>query len=218
MADYNEPIRKWLSQFGRNNKGRFRLPMPILWSVEIDPGESLMKTVGETLKKIKYKQELDSRIEDYMDTVHDNFSNILVAQEVTIPNESLIATNMGSANRGAYMPGQGIVERSDFLSRSATVNFLETHTDIVDDIFRPWIIALSVDGLINAKLKAPTMKVTQYGNDGKKRKQFTFKEIFPTNCEGYNMNYENTDFVVKTVTLAYKEYVIDHFNKEPKYG
>ena len=208
MADYSEPISKWLSRFGDNGNSRFRLPMPVLWSVEIDPG-TVESEVKSAIQKIKYRQEdTGALLEDYIDS-HNNFSNLLVAQEVTLPSESLIATNMGPNNRGAFMPGQGIVERNDFLSRSVTVNFLETHNDIVDEIFRPWIIALTVDGLINAKLKAPSMKVTEYGKNGKKRKQFVFKDVYPTNCEGYTMNYDNTDFIVKTVTLAYKEYVVN---------
>lgn len=210
MADYSEPINKWLSKFGDNGNRKLRLPMPVLWSVEIDPG-SVETEVKDVLQKIKYRQEINAKLEDYVDS-QENFSNILVAQEITLPSESLVATNMGPTNRGAFMPGQGIVERTDFLSRSVTVNFLETHTDAVDEIFRPWIIALTVDGLINAKLKAPTMKVVEYGKDGIKRKQYEFKEVYPTNCEGYNINYDSTEFIIKTVTFAYKEYLVNGYS------
>ncbi len=44
------------------------------------------------------------------------------------------------------MPGYGITERSDFLSRNISINFIETGVDIEAHLFRPWIIALGTTG------------------------------------------------------------------------
>ena len=105
------------------------------------------------------------------------------------------------------MPGYAATKRSDFLSRNVTINFLETNVDIESQLFRPWSIALSVEGLINTSLKT-TINVYQYDNKRKVRKEYIFYNAFPTNCETTVINYTDDPIKTKTVTFAYSKYEV----------
>jgi hypothetical protein len=93
------------------------------------------------------------------------------------------------------------------LSRSFSINFLETRKDLEHEYFRPWIIATSIKGLIEAgaNLKAD-ITVKQYTNGGELRKGYIFRKAFPTAVEGFTMDYQNTEFPVKSVTFACQNY------------
>ena len=40
----------------------------------------------------------------------------------------------------------------------------------------------------------------------KNKKGFKFKKAFPTTVEGFSLNYENTDFKIKSITFACQNY------------
>lgn len=134
--------------------------------------------------------------------------NILVAQAVTLPNESsgFVAMESG-ATMGGFLPGYGLNARSNFLDRGFSVNFLETQLDIEHNFFRPWMIAVGIKGLIEEgqSLKG-TMVVKQYTNRGNFIKGFKFKKVFPTAVEGFTLDYDNTDFKIKSVTFGCENY------------
>ena len=130
---------------------------------------------------------------------------ILVAQEVTIPTEAYETTILGQDNRGGFMPGYGVTSRTDFLSRTVSINFLETGEDIETSLFRPWVIAIGTKGLLGGKLRS-TIVVTEYLKDGSTRKKYTFYDAFPVNVEGYNLSYGDIDFIIKSVAFSYSRY------------
>lgn len=134
--------------------------------------------------------------------------NILVAQEVTLPSESSSFTPLESgSSMGGYLPGYGLNVRSNFLDRSFSINFLETEVDIEHNFFRPWMISIGIQGLI---AKGPNLKanisVKQYTNGGGLMKGYQFRKAFPTAVEGYTLNYNDTDFKIKSVTFACENY------------
>ena len=129
----------------------------------------------------------------------------MVAQEVTIPTESIEVTSLGQENRGGFMPGYGVTQRTEFISRNVVINFIETESDIETELFRPWIIALGVEGLRTSRLKC-NINVKQYTRDGIVRKHYTFIDAFPTNSEGYALTYGDNEFLIKSVTFGYTNY------------
>ena len=192
-------INDFLAAFSGDN--RYCLSLPVLWTVDIGGVSngsinSMLQCAGEAWSS--------SMVPDSM-TVN---GNILPAQEVAIPNEasSFIATNSGSG-MGGFLPGLALDSRLDFLNRTFTVNFLETRMDLEHEFFRPWAIAIGIKGLVEqgVNLKA-NIKVKQYDNQGGFRKGYEFYKAFPTNVEGFTLNYENTDFIIKTVTFACQNY------------
>lgn len=178
---------------------KFCLSIPVLWSVSID---------GVSTSSIN--SVLADAGENWAATITPNNmtknGNILVAQEVTIPNEtsSFQALDVGSGS-GGYLPGYALDKRANFLDRSFTVNFLETRVDLEHEFFRPWMISIGINGLVGSELKG-NMVVRQYTNGGQLRKGYKFKKVFPTAIEGYTLNYDNTDFIIKSVTFACENY------------
>jgi len=184
-----------------SGESQYCLSLPILWTVTIDGVEN--NAINEML-------ELSG--EKWRATITPNSmtknGNILPAQSVSIPNESsnFVAGEIGQSS-GNFLPGYALNNRQDFLSRSFSINFLETKEDLEHDYIRPWIIALSVKGLIEwgKKLKADII-VKQYTNGGELRKGYIFRKAFPTAVEGFQLDYNNTDFTIKSVTFACQNY------------
>ena len=129
-----------------------------------------------------------------------------LAQEVTLPNESSSIMEIGQENRGGFMPSYGLMQRESFLTRTVAINFLETvGSDIEHNFLRPWMIAIGRDGLVNGIYRG-SITVTQQSNSGSKHKGYQFSHVFPTNCEGFTVNYGSQDFITKTVTFACRDY------------
>jgi len=192
-------IPEFLEAFAHDSK--FFLHLPVLWSVTIDGVSdgsinSVLASAGE---------KWQARITPGGMT---KSGNILVAQEVTLPNESSVFDPIvASQTMGGFLPGYALTARDNFLSRGITVNFLETQMDIEHNFFRPWMIAIGIKGLIEegVSLKG-SMSVRQYTNNGSFMKGFKFNKIFPTAVEGYNLNYGDADFKIKSVTFACENY------------
>lgn len=192
-------INEFFSSFSQDQK--FFLNLPTLWSVTIDgvTSSSINSVLSASGEKWSAKEDILS---------YTKGGNILVAQEVTIPNEqpSFDSFNSGGS-MGGFLPGAGLTSRSNFLDRGITVNFLETQKDIDHNFFRPWMIAVGIKGLVEqgVSLKGD-MVVRQYSNNGTFIKGFKFKKIFPTAIEGYTLNYSDTEFKMRSVTFGCQNY------------
>tara|TARA_R110002020_G_scaffold164479_3_gene351259 strand:- start:1659 stop:2318 length:660 start_codon:yes stop_codon:yes gene_type:complete len=186
--------------FGYDFNDRFFLSHPFLWKVSIGASNTLADAVNTACHKAGEDWRAMSLPEDY-----ERNGSILVAQEVSIPGEQTSFGEYGQENRGGFLPGYGVTQREGFISRGLTINFFETRTDIDHTFFRPWLIAIAIDGLVNPELKCPIL-VTQYDNQMKKRKGFVFDDAFPTVCEPLTLGYGDAEFSVKTVTFGCKNY------------
>jgi hypothetical protein len=192
-------ITQFLNSF--SNDSKFALNLPVLWSVSIDGVTP--DVINETMD---YAGESWRAKVDPLSMTKDGV--LLVAQEVTLPGESSSFTPMDSgSSMGGYLPGYALSNRSNFLDRSFSINFLETQMDLEHYFIRPWSIALAIRGLIeNGSSLKSSIEVRQYSNFGKFIKGFKFKKAFPTNVEGFTLNYDNTDFPIKSVTFACQNY------------
>jgi len=190
-------VQNFLDRFSKDDA--LLLPLPVFWTVDISgvSGSDIASAVGNAKEKWGLVKEIDDYIGE---------GNILVAQEITIPSETLTVFPVNFENSGGFLPGYALNNRADFSSRLFTINFLETHEDIEHFVFRPWIIAVGIEGLVLTKLKA-TITIKQYGNDGNFRKGYRFHKCVPVNTEGgAALNYTNTDFIVKTVSFLCENY------------
>ena len=192
-------INEFFSAF--SSEETFFLNLPVFWAVTITGVSQgsinkVLSDAGET-----WKAKTDP-------ATYTKKNGILVAHEVNIPEEdSQFAPIEASQNMGGFLPGYAMSSRTNFLSRSLSVNFLQTEVDIDHNFFRPWMIAIGVHGLIEdgAGLKA-TMEVQQYSNKGAFIKGFKFNKVFPTRVEGYTLNQESSDFLIKSVTFGCQNY------------
>ena len=192
------PISDFLDAFSTNDK--YFLSQPFLWKVSIGASNTLATAVNTACTKAGEGWRSLTLPLDY-----EKNGSILVAQEVSIPGEQSSFGEFGQENRGGFLPGYGVTQRESFLTRQLSINFFETKVDIEHTFFRPWMIAIAIDGLINPALKCPIV-VTQYDNKMQKRKGFVFDDAFPTVCEPYTLNYADADFTVKSVTFCCKNY------------
>lgn len=195
----NPNIYEFFSAFSRDPK--FFLNLPVLWSVSIDG------VTENAINDVLWNAEENWRANTTPFKMSRS-GNILVAQEVTLPSESssFASTEFGTS-MGGYMPAYYLNNRTNFLDRSFSVNFLETELDIEHNFFRPWMIAIGIKGLIEyGPILKADMEVRQYSNMGNLIKGFRFKKVFPTAIEGYTLNYENTEFPLKSVTFACQNY------------
>ena len=187
----------FLNAFSENPN--FFVSHPFLWKVSLDAG-NVMGAINSALQKANETWTATVESADFTRN-----GTLLVARQMTIPQESSEFSPIGVDNRGGFLPGYGLTQRTDFLSRSFSLNVLETGADIEHQFFRPWLIALGIDGLTNFKLKCD-ITVNQYNSDGTKRKGYVFEQAFPTAVEGYTLSYNDGDFMEKSVTFACKNY------------
>lgn len=179
------------------------LNLPVLWTVSIEG----VTTRSITTVLEEAGQSWKSKISTFdMSSIE---GGILIAQEVTLPNEkSEFSIAESSQAMGGYLSPYVMNKRENFLSRTLAVNFLETQVDIEHYYFRPWMIALGIKGLIETgpnNLKA-TMEVKQFNNKGQLIKGFRFLKVFPVGIEGYNLKYDTTDFKIKSVSFSCQDY------------
>ncbi len=188
---------------GYSNSEEFFLAHPFLWKVTFEYDASLLSNVNDAIGKA-YSNTDDWRAI----TEPDRFTrhgNVLVARSVTVPAENSQFDIAGSQNLGGFLPGYALNKRTDFLSKNLAINFLDTQDDIEHNFFRPWMIAVGIDGLINRRLLC-NVTLRQYNNKMQIRKGYRFIEVFPTNVEGYTLSYNDETFQEKSVTFAFKEY------------
>tara|TARA_R100000900_G_scaffold146403_1_gene136169 strand:- start:2924 stop:3610 length:687 start_codon:yes stop_codon:yes gene_type:complete len=188
---------------GYSNSEKFFLAHPFLWKVSFEYDASLIFNVNDAISKA-YSNNDDWRAITEPDRFTKN-GNILVARSVTVPSENAQFDIAGSENLGGFLPGYALNKRTDFLSKNLAINFFDTQDDIEHNFFRPWMIALGIDGLINRRLLC-NVTLRQYNNKMEERKGYRFIDVFPTNVEGYTLSYNEESFQEKSVTFAFKEY------------
>ena len=189
---------------GYSYSERFFLSHPFLWKVQFSYNSELITNINTAIAKAYSSDSKDWRAVTEPDFFTRN-DNILVAREVNVPNENSQFDIAGSQNLGGFLPGYALNKRVDFLTKNLGINFFDTQDDIEHNFFRPWMIALGIDGLINRKLLCK-ITLKQYNNRMQLRKGYEFIDVFPTNVEGYRLSYQDEDFLEKSVKFSFKEY------------
>lgn len=182
---------------------QYFLSQPFLWKVQFDDTRDLVSSINTTISK---NPDEAWRANTNPDNYIDSTGNILVARSVTVPNENTQFDPVGTMNLGGFLPGYAVNKRVDFLSKNLVINFFETEEDIEHLFFRPWMVALGIDGLMMRDLLCPIVTLLQYNNRGQIRKGYQFLDVFPTNVEGYTVTQNDTEFLEKSVTFAFKNY------------
>lgn len=204
MASY---IQTFLDKFSSDTK--YFLSNSFLWTIRLD-GPTI-DVINSTLQKLGNEFTAYTEPDEFTDKVN---GNLLLAQEVAIPGESIQVSPHSVDNYGSFLPGYSIDKRTDYLSNSVAINLLETKTDIVDGYLKPWHVAVGVDGLLNFNLRrtasgaTSTIIATQYDNQLNQRKRYTFRGVFPTNIEGYTLQYlDRPDFLARSTTFGFTNYI-----------
>lgn len=197
----------FLDKFSRDTN--YFLSNPFLWTLRVD-GPS-KDTINTTVKKLGNEFTAYTHPDEFTDKEN---GALLLAQEVALPGESFQVSPHSVENFGSFMPGYSIDKRTDYLSNSVAINLLETKTDIVDGYIKPWHVSIGIDGLLNFKLRktasgsTSSIIATQYDNQLQQRKRYTFRGVFPTNVEGYTLQYQDRpDFLARSITFGFTNYI-----------
>ena len=211
----------FLDGYSRDRK--FFLSLPTLWKVNFQysnvgalqpgqpgvPGSSSSGPVGlpSAIQRALFDADEGWRVKNEPMEFTKNGS-VLAAREVTVPQENTqFLAPGGEINKGNYLPAFGAERRMNFLERNLAINFFDTEEDLEHIFFRPWMIAIATHGLIERDLLCTAVELRQYNNRGEMRKGYRFTDVFPTNVEGYQLNYNDDDFKQKSVTFAFKNYI-----------
>ena len=192
-------IKDFLNAFSREAK--FCLSLPVFWSVSID-GVSI-GSINSVLQSAQEKWRATTSPEEMTRS-----GNIIVAQNVTLPGEGY--TNSVATfgqGMGGYIPANIMDARDNFASRDVAVSFLETNVDLEHTFFRPWSIAVGIQGFVESgpSLKG-TMVVKQYDNKGNLRKGFKFTKVTPAKMESLSLDYDDSKYKTKSVTFRCQNY------------
>ena len=182
-----------------SSESKYFLSHPFLWKVKI------MDDISSAINKALTNGGEQKWRANVSPSDLSKDGAILVARQVVLPVESSVFTPQSVPNRGGFLPGYALTERNDFLSRSFSINFIETQKDIEHEFMRPWAIALGIDGMTNFSLRTNII-VEQYNNKGDFKKGFKFLNAFPTAVEGYTLNHSSDDFIEKSVTFGCPNY------------
>ena len=195
-------IYDFLTNYGVNGPQKYYLSIPSLWKIEFSGASVVTKEVDNALEKAGEKWRVKNTPEQFVAN-----GNTLVAREVTIPLETSEFLQPGdNINKGGFLPAYGVEKRTGFLTRTLGVNIFDTNDDLAHTFFRPWMIAVGIDGLINRGLLCPNVILRQYDHKGQIRKGYNFTDVFPTNVEGYTIDYDNHTFLEPSVTFAFRQY------------
>jgi hypothetical protein len=147
----------------------------------------------------------------------------LFAQGALVPGEryNIESADIGnSSNNKGFIPGIVAKGRTSYDSAPLSLTFLETNTSILDFVFRPWIMAVSHQGLVARP--RPQDKVTcnitlmnytrSYQNVSQiPRKVFTFYNCAPYEILQQNWSYDEPGSApVNTVNFTYTNYTIQN--------
>lgn len=208
MSHLRSEIATFLDAYGSGDRGHrheeFFLSLPFLWKIQFHyQSRILLPNINRAIRKGYSSNDQWRAV-----TEPDRFvrsENVIAAREVVIPGENSQFDIAGAENMGGFLPGYALNKRTDFLSKNLIVNFFETQDDLEHNFFRPWMIAIGIDGLINRNLLC-TVVVKQYNNRMGFRKGYVFEDVFPTNVEGFTLNYEDGEFLEKSITMAFRHY------------
>lgn len=196
------------------------IPLKTLWVLTFDNLPGVIANVDNILgPNVLQTERVNSSLikfpiaENNIDDTAGGVPNhSLLAQKVAFPTDTVVSNYTSNQNMGGLYGGYYTSNRENY--QAITVSFLETNRDIIDLLFRPWVIATSYVGFLeDPSLNIKTnMNVTVYGKysttDWKARKKYIFEGVQPTTVIGDNLSYEKDFSIVRDVLFHFKRYYI----------
>lgn len=153
----------------------------------------------------------------------DNLIGCVFARDVTVPSESVDASNRGLDYGGYQAPA--VASHRDKYSK-LSISFNETNSSFLDFVIRPWIVSVGYFGLVardfsdDRSVKASLLDVLYLGKTGSKspsiiRKKFRFFNVAPIRIDSMTNQYSSEGLKYSKVDFVYDNYcVIDPTNGE----
>lgn len=145
----------------------------------------------------------------------DNMMGCVFARQVTLPSESIEASNQG-LEYGGFLPPATANNRAKYEPLSVTM--LETNASFIDIVIRPWLLMVGYNGLVarqtnsNKNVKCNIDAVfyakTGYGNPMGIRKIYRFYNAAPISLTGETYSYNEEGLRYTDVKFVYDKYAV----------
>jgi len=145
----------------------------------------------------------------------DNMMGCVFARQVTLPSETIEASNQG-LEYGGFLPPATANNRSKY--DPLTITMLETNASFLDFIIRPWIIMVGYNGLIarsqtseknvKAEIDVVMYAKTGYGSPMGIRKVYKFYNAAPISLAGETYSYQEEGLRYSDVKFVYDKYAV----------
>ncbi|NBP04486.1 MAG: hypothetical protein EBU90_31260 [Proteobacteria bacterium] len=222
MAAIHNFLNYITSKWGRD------IPLKNLWTVKFDNLAQISQNVSNILRNTESINS-SSRLNRWpvVNFAYDQsyLDGLYVAQSVVLPSDSFAVSNSTNTNMNGLRAGYIGGERTPYTN--INIEFLETNTDIIDFLFRPWAIAAAHKGLIEDNDPRTNIKtnirVELYSrinrdlnregastNTWQHRKTYVIEGAVPASVEGDKLKYSNFDIsdLVKSVAFTFKNYYV----------
>jgi len=226
-----------ISRLNLHQKWTSDLPLKFLWSVNFYGRDGAnMTDVGKNIENIITDYEGNSLPikPSVMDDNSHNELGMLLAQNVSLPNEQITIGTEALANTGGFRAGYFADRRANYGGENKLdLTFLETNVDLMDYFLKPWVVATSYKGLIeddedDIKCFIDLVlysRSKEFYNDKVKssdnfnrplvpyepRKIYTFYDSAPFNIEGGQLSYNpelSLEELTRTVSFTFSHYQV----------
>ena len=136
------------------------------------------------------------------------------ASKVTVPSESLQASNQGLEYAGYQAP---VTMNNRDSYKKLSVSFIETNSSFLDFVIRPWVISVGYYGFVtranNLKVKAKNLDVIYIAKAGSgvrplKRKLIRFYGVAPVSIGSISNQYSSDSVQNINVDFVYDYYTV----------
>lgn len=228
MGERSQPIDKRLYALRSWDSA---IPAKFLWTVDFSSRsgtgkmvrignhiQDVLQAYGEATKWGLRKNIFDSRTDDQI--------GFLFAQEVALPQEQVSIGVQPVKNSGGFIAGYYGDRRMDYgQGNKLDITFLEQNKDVLDFFIRPWIVAVSYNGLIEdpegidlkcnitVNLHTRTTVTDNFGDITNRRKSYTFRDCVPTMHAPDQISYGDMDpgEINRTVSFVFADYKLTEY-------
>lgn len=182
---------------------------------EIDFISNLQKFDGSSSEDWKIKQNIVNNLLQSKYQYSNNKVWCVFASQITIPSESIQASNQGLDYAG-YQAPVTMNQRDNY--KKLSISFIETNSSFLDFVIRPWIISVGHYGFVTRSngltIKSPVISAIYLGKTGagSKNKPATRKAINFLNACPVSMGSVSNRYSSDGLQSIPVEFVYDSYN------
>jgi hypothetical protein len=145
---------------------------------------------------------------------NSEFMGCVFAKEVTLPNDSIKASNHGLGHFAGFQAPLVSEGRDPY--KTIHITFLETNSSFVDFIIRPWVVLSGHYGMIarsTNKIKCDYVDINYIARQGSNikpliRKTIRFFGVVPISISGSRSSYATDGISTSTAIFAFDSYCV----------
>lgn len=215
---YLNVISKWSTSIANDNQWFIYIPFPSLGLFNNNLNNIIGRFEGNGSGS---SWEITKRTFDNLTSVENqemgDTSACVFANSITIPNESVTASNQGLQHSGFQAPATANYRNAQ---QVFSVKFIETNSSFIDFVMRPWTIMVGHYGFVtradsSKNVRVPYIDVVYLGKSGAwkksplKRKIIRFYNAAPIKVQGISSSYSENSLKTSTIDFIYDYYSVE---------